>query len=44
MLEFIVCKIIIKGRIQARVFENRVPEANIWAQKRCEWGVEKAPQ
>jgi hypothetical protein len=34
----------IKGGIQAKGIREQDPEANIWAQKEREWGVEKAPQ
>ena len=31
------------GRIQAKGIWKQDPEANIWAQEGCEWGVEKVP-
>ena len=34
----------IKGGIQAKGISKQDSEANIWAQKGWEWGVEKAPQ
>ena len=34
----------IKGGMQAKGISKQDPEANIWAQEVCEWGVEKASQ
>ena len=34
----------IKGGTQAKGISKQDPEANIWAQERCEWRIEKAAQ
>jgi hypothetical protein len=34
----------IKGGMQAKGIRKQDPEANIWTQEKCEWGVEKASQ
>ena len=34
----------IKGEIQTKGIWKQDPEANIWAQVRCEWGIQKGPQ
>ena len=34
----------IKGGMLAKVILKHDPEANIWAQGRCEWEVENTPQ
>ena len=33
-----------KGGMQAKGIWKQDPEANIWAQEGCEWGVEKASE
>ena len=34
----------IKGGMQAKGIRKQDPEANIWAQEGCKWGVGKASQ
>ena len=34
----------LQSSLQVKGISKQDPEANIWAQERCEWGVEKTPQ